>query len=72
MLTLSFSLQYFGGKLTNNNFRAIHTNFHASFQVDSLKIAVFKNVAVAEALNAQMFDGIVIFEAGKRSSVLSF
>ncbi|KAI8811566.1 fumble-domain-containing protein [Cladochytrium replicatum] len=42
--------------------RAIHTNFFAKFKVDSLKIAVFKNPAVAEYLGANMYDAICIFE----------
>ncbi|TPX45271.1 pantothenate kinase [Synchytrium endobioticum] len=44
--------------------RAIHTNFFAKFRVESLKIAVFKNVQIAEALGASMYDAIVLYSAG--------
>ncbi|KAI8822569.1 fumble-domain-containing protein [Fimicolochytrium jonesii] len=42
--------------------RAIHTNFFAQLKVDTLKIGVFKNPQVAMQLNAEMYDGIVIYE----------
>ncbi|KAJ3038029.1 hypothetical protein HDV00_001073 [Rhizophlyctis rosea] len=45
--------------------RAIHTNFHAKFRVDSLKIAVFKNPQVAKALGAVMYDALCIFDSPK-------
>ncbi|KAJ1984765.1 hypothetical protein H4R34_000453 [Dimargaris verticillata] len=42
--------------------RAIHTNFHARFLCDSLKVAVFKNDVIANALGAKIYDAICIFE----------
>jgi bifunctional damage-control phosphatase, subfamily II, fusion protein len=41
--------------------RAIHTNFHATFKVDSVKIGVFKNPQIAEYLGAQLCEGMVIY-----------
>ena len=42
--------------------RAIHTNYHARFACDALKIAVVKSEVVARQLGARLFDGIVRFE----------
>ncbi|RKO97700.1 hypothetical protein CXG81DRAFT_15336 [Caulochytrium protostelioides] len=42
--------------------RAIHTNFLARFTVPALKIGVFKNAHVAEALGVRLFDPLVKFE----------
>ena len=42
--------------------RALHTNFYARFNVDSLKVAVFKNPQISKELGAEMYDGIFIFE----------
>ncbi|OUM67744.1 hypothetical protein PIROE2DRAFT_4693, partial [Piromyces sp. E2] len=47
--------------------RAMHTNFHAKFICDSLKLAVFKNASVAKTLGGNMYDGICIFERGEKS-----
>ncbi|KAI9207464.1 fumble-domain-containing protein [Polychytrium aggregatum] len=41
--------------------RAIHTNYHAKFKVDSLKIGVFKNPFIAEHLGASMYDALCVF-----------
>ncbi|TPX30562.1 pantothenate kinase [Synchytrium microbalum] len=49
--------------------RAIHTNFFAQFKVESLKIAVFKNVQVAESLGASMYDAIVLYDKGSETMV---
>jgi bifunctional damage-control phosphatase, subfamily II, fusion protein len=38
------------------------TNFYAQFKVDSVKIAVFKNPQIAQELNANMYDGLLLFE----------
>ncbi|KAJ3052972.1 hypothetical protein HK097_005281 [Rhizophlyctis rosea] len=43
--------------------RAIHTNFYATFKVDSLKIAVFKNPQVAKTLGAEMYDAVCLFDS---------
>ncbi|KAI8926678.1 fumble-domain-containing protein [Entophlyctis helioformis] len=43
--------------------RAIHTNFHAKFLVDSVKVAVFKNPHIAAELGAAMYDGMFVFES---------
>jgi type II pantothenate kinase len=43
--------------------RAIHTNFRVPFSVDTLKIGAFKNPFMAKALGANMYDGLVLFEA---------
>ncbi|KAH6560584.1 hypothetical protein BASA62_010367 [Batrachochytrium salamandrivorans] len=43
--------------------RAIHTNFHAKFSVDSLKIAVFKNPQIAKELGADMYDGMCMYSS---------
>lgn len=40
--------------------RAVHTNLHARFKVDSLKFAVLKNEWLAKSLGAEQFS--VIFE----------
>lgn len=45
--------------------RAMHTNFHARFICDSLKLAVFKNASVAKTLGGNMYDGICLFEKGE-------
>lgn len=45
--------------------RAIHTNYHARFMCDSLKIGVFKSPEVAKQLGAQMYDGLVLYCAGE-------
>ncbi|KAL1924465.1 uncharacterized protein VTP21DRAFT_4119 [Calcarisporiella thermophila] len=49
--------------------RAIHTNYHARFKCDSLKIAVFKSEAVAAALDARIYDALVWWEQGKAKGV---
>ncbi|ORX82130.1 fumble-domain-containing protein [Anaeromyces robustus] len=46
--------------------RAMHTNFHAKFICDSLKLAVFKNASVAKTLGGNMYDGICLFEKGEK------
>ncbi|RUP51674.1 fumble-domain-containing protein [Jimgerdemannia flammicorona] len=43
--------------------RAIHTNYHARFRCDALKIGVFKSPAAAKELGAQMYDGLVVFSS---------
>ncbi|KAJ1928581.1 hypothetical protein IWQ60_001914 [Tieghemiomyces parasiticus] len=45
--------------------RAIHTNFRAQFNCDSLKLAVFKNDVTAHTLGAELYDAICIFEEPK-------
>ena len=42
--------------------RAIHTNYHARFSVDTLKVAVVKSEVVAEHIHARLFEGVVRFE----------
>lgn len=52
--------------------RAIHTNFHASFSCDSLKVAVLKNKWLAQRLGGNLFNVIFKFEmSGKVVSQLS-
>jgi len=48
--------------------RAMHTNFHAKFLCDSLKLAVFKNANVAKSLGGNMYDGICIFDRGEKGT----
>ncbi|KAL1920125.1 uncharacterized protein VTP21DRAFT_1271 [Calcarisporiella thermophila] len=45
--------------------RAIHTNYHAAFQCDSLKIAVIKSDIAASVLNARLYDALVLWEEPK-------
>jgi len=47
--------------------RAIHTNFHAAFSCEALKIAVLKNDWLAAKLGGSMFD--VIFKYDKPGSI---
>jgi len=43
--------------------RAIHTNYHASFTCDTLKIAMIKNTRLAQTLfNGNAFDSVCRFE----------
>ncbi|KAI8892948.1 fumble-domain-containing protein [Globomyces pollinis-pini] len=42
--------------------RAIHTNFHCRFNVESVKVGVFKNPQIAKELNANMYDGLLLYE----------
>lgn len=52
--------------------RAIHTNFHASFSCDSLKVAVLKNKWLAQRLGGNLFNVIFKFEmSGKVVNQLS-
>lgn len=52
--------------------RAIHTNFHASFSCDSLKVAVLKNKWLAQRLGGNLFNVIFKYEmSGKVVSQLS-
>ncbi|KAI9501708.1 hypothetical protein GGI25_006247 [Coemansia spiralis] len=41
--------------------RAIHSNYHARFACDSLKLAVFKNKMAADAANASIYDALCLF-----------
>jgi type II pantothenate kinase len=43
--------------------RALLTNFNATFQCDSLKIGVIKNLKLAELFKAQLYEGVCIFAA---------
>ncbi|GBC02343.1 hypothetical protein RclHR1_04580011 [Rhizophagus clarus] len=51
--------------------RAIHTNFHAKFICDSLKVAVFKDAATATELGAQMYDAVILYEEGNNNKTSS-
>lgn len=42
--------------------RAVQTNLHAKFTVDSLKVAVLKNEWLAKSMGAQQFSVIFNFE----------
>jgi type II pantothenate kinase len=46
--------------------RAIHTNFDAHFNCDSLKVAVLKNRWLAKRLGGDMFSVVFKFEESKR------
>ncbi|XP_053403677.1 4'-phosphopantetheine phosphatase-like [Mercenaria mercenaria] len=50
--------------------RAIHTNFEAQFQCDSLKVAVLKNRWLAKRLGGDMFSVVFKFEQGQISEGL--
>ncbi|KAJ2395107.1 hypothetical protein GGI23_004428 [Coemansia sp. RSA 2559] len=41
--------------------RAIHSNYHAKFACDSLKLAVFKSKMAADAAHANVYDGLSLF-----------
>ncbi|KAJ2216786.1 hypothetical protein EV179_001076 [Coemansia sp. RSA 487] len=45
--------------------RAIHSNYHARFVCDSLKLAVFKNKMAADAAHANIYDGLSLFVPGE-------
>lgn len=42
--------------------RALHTNLYASFKVDTLKLAVIKNLWMAERLQGNIFSVICKYE----------
>ena len=46
--------------------RAVHTNLHAAFAVDALKVAVLKNKWLANRLGGDMFSVMFKFERAKR------
>ncbi|KAJ2305971.1 hypothetical protein IWW52_006316 [Coemansia sp. RSA 2704] len=47
--------------------RAIHSNYHASFSCESLKLAVFKNQMAADAANAQIYDALCMYAPALKS-----
>eukprot|EP00736_Rhodelphis_marinus_P002042 Rmarinus@m.8429 len=44
--------------------RCVHTNLHARFRCDSLKLAILKSAPLAEALGGKLFDVVCLFEEG--------
>ncbi|KAJ2077912.1 hypothetical protein H4R24_004832 [Coemansia sp. RSA 988] len=44
--------------------RAIHSNYHARFSCDSLKLAVFKNQMAADAAGAHIYDALCKYVPG--------
>ncbi|PIA15354.1 hypothetical protein COEREDRAFT_82104 [Coemansia reversa NRRL 1564] len=44
--------------------RAIHSNYHARFSCDSLKLAVFKNQMAADAAGAHIYDALCRYVPG--------
>ena len=49
--------------------RAVHTNLHASFACDALKVAVLKNRWLANRLGGEMFSVMFKFESSRHVSV---
>ena len=46
--------------------RAIHTNFHAAFSCETLKVAVLKNQWLANRLGGSMFSVVFKYEKPKK------